>query len=61
LILDLNLDVSDAELAMRAGGAMDASSLSENNLLSLKRQRPFDVESASAEWRMGENQLVVTV
>ncbi|THU97876.1 hypothetical protein K435DRAFT_662077 [Dendrothele bispora CBS 962.96] len=62
LTLDLDLNISDAELAMRKGGGMDVSDLSENNtLLSLKRQRPFDVEGATAEWRMRENNLIVSV
>ncbi|KAF5352947.1 hypothetical protein D9758_007899 [Tetrapyrgos nigripes] len=69
--LDINLNISDAELAMRTG-SMDVTSLSSSssrksgntnrdNLLSLKRQRAFDVAGATAEWRMGENRLTVIV
>jgi len=29
--------------------------------LTLKRQRPFDVDSANAEWRVAENRLDITL
>ncbi|KAF9074537.1 pre-RNA processing PIH1/Nop17-domain-containing protein [Rhodocollybia butyracea] len=68
--LDLNLSLSDAELVARSGngssiitdltdGGKDGNPTSK--ILTLKRQRPFNVENATAEWFMAENRLLVSV
>ncbi|KAF5357536.1 hypothetical protein D9757_013070 [Collybiopsis confluens] len=72
-LLDLNLSLSDAELVARSGkgstttitdlgsseGKSDNSTV--DKLLALKRQRPFDVEGAIAQWIMADNKLLVSV
>ncbi|KIK54593.1 hypothetical protein GYMLUDRAFT_48498 [Collybiopsis luxurians FD-317 M1] len=71
-VLDLNLSLSDAELVARSGkgstiitdlgtaeGKSDDSAV--DKLLALKRQRPFYVEGATAEWIMADNKLLITV
>lgn len=71
-MLDINLSLSDAELVARSerGSSLItelASSTGGNGgstiskLLGLKRQRPFDVGSATAEWIMAENKLLILV
>lgn len=35
--------------------------LNAGEALRLKRQRDFDIDSARAEWRIGENKLVISV
>ncbi|KAG6853859.1 hypothetical protein C0991_000620 [Blastosporella zonata] len=63
-VLDVNLGLSDAEI-VAAAAAPTSASLHEangsepNNTLTLKRQRPFDVEGATSEWRVAESSLVI--
>jgi len=52
LNLDVDLSLSDAELSARPY---------RDIALTLKRQRPFDVDSANAEWRVAENRLDITL
>ncbi|KAJ7737852.1 pre-RNA processing PIH1/Nop17-domain-containing protein [Mycena maculata] len=49
--LDINLGVSDAEIVATSGGG-DAA-------LMLKRERALDVDKAMAEWRIGQDVLVL--
>ncbi|KAJ4481072.1 pre-RNA processing PIH1/Nop17-domain-containing protein [Lentinula aciculospora] len=71
-VLDLNLSLSDAELVAYLGqGSIDITNLSNsskgkgdsavNKLLALKRQRPFNVDSATAEWFVVDNTLLISV
>lgn len=48
--LDIDLDLSDAELV---------SKHPQSDVLSLKRQRPFLVDEASSEWRVKDRLLVL--
>ncbi|KAG6856545.1 hypothetical protein H0H87_003364 [Tephrocybe sp. NHM501043] len=63
-ILDVDLSLSDAEIVATAASPTSAT-LHEgnggepNNTLTLKRQRPFDVDGATSEWRVVENVLVI--
>ncbi|KAF8627597.1 hypothetical protein AX17_006169 [Amanita inopinata Kibby_2008] len=87
--LDINLDLSDAEIVANAsaqkavagkegvasasaidmlggGSSTDAdraqtqtANIEPNNTLMLKRQRDFDVDGATAEWRVADRVLVV--
>ncbi|KAF8172843.1 hypothetical protein K438DRAFT_1921006 [Mycena galopus ATCC 62051] len=50
--LDINVGVSDAEIAAKLGAGPDGG-------LTLKRERELDVEAATAEWRVSEGVLVV--
>ncbi|KAJ7689518.1 pre-RNA processing PIH1/Nop17-domain-containing protein [Mycena olivaceomarginata] len=50
--LDINVGVSDAEIAATCGTAPDGG-------LTLKRERELDVEAATAEWRVADGVLVV--
>ncbi|KAF5353342.1 hypothetical protein D9756_008088 [Leucocoprinus leucothites] len=70
LELDVDLNKSDAEIVANnpgisaAGfhGTTDGKHLDEpNTTLLLKRQRDFDVEAASAEWRVAEGKLVINI
>ncbi|KAJ3566724.1 hypothetical protein NP233_g6825 [Leucocoprinus birnbaumii] len=70
LELDINLNKSDAEIvasmpgvsAAGVHGASDNEQMKEpNTTLLLKRQRDFDVDAASAEWRVAEGSLVIHV
>ncbi|KAG6812693.1 hypothetical protein H0H92_001322 [Tricholoma furcatifolium] len=64
-VLDVNFGVSDAEIVATAGSRTSAT-LSEgnesepNNALTLKRQRPLDIEGATSEWRVAENVLIIS-
>ncbi|KAF8824435.1 hypothetical protein HHX47_DHR8000178 [Lentinula edodes] len=71
-VLDLNLSLSDAELVayfrQSSTGITNSANSSEskedstiNKLLSLKRQRPFNVEAATAEWFIADNRLLISV
>ncbi|KAJ3875142.1 pre-RNA processing PIH1/Nop17-domain-containing protein [Lentinula edodes] len=71
-VLDLNLSLSDAELVayfrQSTTGITNSVNSSEskedstiNKLLSLKRQRPFNVEVATAEWFIADNRLLISV
>ncbi|GAW01721.1 Protein interacting with Hsp90 1 [Lentinula edodes] len=71
-VLDLNLSLSDAELVayfrQSSTGITNSANSSENKedstinkLLSLKRQRPFNVEVATAEWFIADNRLLISV
>ena len=66
--LDIDLKVSDAEIVKSSGGVTSASitdgdgtqaSTKSSLVLGLKRQRPFDVHGATAEWFMGKDRLLV--
>ncbi|KAJ3856065.1 pre-RNA processing PIH1/Nop17-domain-containing protein [Lentinula lateritia] len=59
-VLDLNLSLSDAELVayFRQKSKEDSTI---NKLLSLKRQRPFNVEVATAKWFIADNRLLISV
>ena len=67
-VLDVNLDLSDAEIVSLASSAASASlhgtveekAVEPNNTLTLKRQRNLDVDEAKAEWRIGEGILLLT-
>ncbi|KAJ7216196.1 pre-RNA processing PIH1/Nop17-domain-containing protein [Mycena haematopus] len=50
--LDINVGVSDAEIAATSGTAL-------NGGLTLKRERELDVDTATAEWRVSTGVLVV--
>lgn len=50
--LDINVGVSDAEIAATCGTEPDGG-------LTLKRERELDVEAATAEWRVADGVLVV--
>ncbi|KAJ7484073.1 PIH1 family [Mycena galericulata] len=52
--LDINLGVSDAEIAATSGGSAAADAA-----LMLKRERALDVAHAAAEWRVAEGVLVL--
>lgn len=55
-LLDINLNLSDAEIVATLG----ATEYSETEkALKLKRLRSFDVDGASAEWRVAEKMLVL--
>ncbi|KAG6902941.1 hypothetical protein C0995_009333 [Termitomyces sp. Mi166 len=63
-VLDVNLDLSDAEIvataASRTSASLHEKNESEpNNALTLKRQRPLDVDGATSEWRVVNNMLVI--
>jgi len=66
--LDVNLDLSDAEIVSRASSstsvtlhsAPEKAGTESSNTLTLKRQRDLDVDKVNAEWKVGENVLVVT-
>ncbi|KAJ4500648.1 pre-RNA processing PIH1/Nop17-domain-containing protein [Lentinula lateritia] len=71
-VLDLNLSLSDAELVayfnQSSTGITNPVNSSEskedstiNKLLALKRQRPFNVEIATAEWFVADNRLLISV
>ncbi|PFH49998.1 hypothetical protein AMATHDRAFT_96732, partial [Amanita thiersii Skay4041] len=65
-MLDINLDLSDAEIVARASLSAAAqqqpdSSKVSGTTLTLKRQRDFDVDGARAEWRVADPVLVVFV
>ncbi|KAF8235054.1 hypothetical protein L208DRAFT_1451461 [Tricholoma matsutake] len=68
-VLDVNLNLSDAEIVSRAQSATSMSLHSEsegagmepNNTLTLKRQRDLDVDGATAEWNITKSILVLTV
>lgn len=49
-ILDLDLTLSDAELT---------SLYPHSDVLTLKRQRPFSVDTATSEWRVAEGALIL--
>ncbi|KAJ7619406.1 pre-RNA processing PIH1/Nop17-domain-containing protein [Roridomyces roridus] len=55
-LLDINLAVSDAEIAATSGNSEAADAA-----LKLKRERALDVERATAEWRVGEGVLVLVM
>lgn len=67
--LDINLELPDAEIVAKtppqSHGAMLATSQTpgqdsiQNNTLTLKRQRDFNVDGARAEWRVADKVLVV--
>ncbi|KXN83983.1 PIH1 domain-containing protein 1 [Leucoagaricus sp. SymC.cos] len=70
LELDIDLSRSDAEIVATAPGASaavlhgtdDDDKMKEpSRTLLLKRQRDFDVDQASAEWRIAEGELVIHV
>ncbi|EKM52598.1 uncharacterized protein PHACADRAFT_164531 [Phanerochaete carnosa HHB-10118-sp] len=52
--LDVDLSMSDAQIMSMFGGTS-----SESSPLMLKRQREFDVDSATAEWRVRERTLIL--
>ena len=54
--LDVDLDMSDAELVSIGGegGCGDGE-----NALTLKRMRDLDVDMATAEWRVGDGVVVL--
>ena len=54
--LDLDLSMSDAQLMATFGGTS-----SEDSALMLKRQRDFDVDGATAEWRVQEGVVLIFV
>ena len=70
-LFDLNLDASDAELMatfskskynLTFNGSNEDSSEKKSlvdNALTLKRMRDLDVDGAKAEWRVGEEILVI--
>lgn len=66
--LDVNLDLSDAEIVSLASsstsltlhGASEEAGTESNNILTLKRQRDFDVDNVNAEWKVADSILVVT-
>ncbi|CCM03227.1 uncharacterized protein FIBRA_05352 [Fibroporia radiculosa] len=53
--LDLNLDMSDAEIGQNA----QLSEKTVDQALTLKRQREFDVDRARAQWNVAEGQLII--
>ncbi|KAL0058209.1 hypothetical protein AAF712_015125 [Marasmius tenuissimus] len=67
--LDVDLKLSDAEIVKRLGGGATSGSIrnasdsqtsgDDNVTLSLKRQRPFKVQDATAEWHIENNSLIV--
>jgi len=65
--LDVNLDLSDAEIVSLASsstsltlhGASEEAG-TESNILTLKRQRDFDVDNVNAKWKVADSILVVT-
>ncbi|KAJ3993743.1 pre-RNA processing PIH1/Nop17-domain-containing protein [Lentinula boryana] len=71
-ILDLNLSLSDAELFAHCGpgstNVMNSTDFPDskeddntiNKLLALKRQRPFNVEGATAEWFIADDRLLIS-
>lgn len=54
--LDIDLSVSDAQIVSTFGGTSG-----EGSPLMLKRQREFDVDDATAEWRVQERALILYV
>jgi len=63
-VLDVNLNISDAEIVASASTKTsvilsNVEPSEPNNILTLKRQRDFDVDGASSEWRVDENVLVI--
>ena len=71
LELDLDLSKSDAEIVASAPGPvtavgihgmdMDDQMKEPSSTLLLKRQRDFDVDAASAEWKVAEGRLIIRV
>jgi hypothetical protein len=67
-VLDVDLNVSDAEIVSLASSATSVSlhgasgdtGMESSNTLTLKRQRDLNVDEASAEWNTAENVLVLT-
>ena len=70
--LDIDLALSDAEIAARVGGvyAQLPKPLSDEErhsrkqeettrVLQLKRQRDFDVDGAEAEWKIGSDTVTI--
>ncbi|KAJ3891897.1 pre-RNA processing PIH1/Nop17-domain-containing protein [Lentinula edodes] len=63
-VLDLNLSLSDADSTGITNSVNSSESKEDstiNKLLSLKRQRPFNVEVATAEWFIADNRLLISV
>lgn len=65
-MIDVNLDLADAEIVATAAGKPSTTGLNKdsdhpNNELTLKRQRAFDVNGATAEWHVDQNILVINV
>ncbi|KAH0579754.1 Protein interacting with Hsp90 1 [Termitomyces sp. J132] len=63
-VFDINLGLSDAEIVATAASRTSASlhdgnGTEPNNTLTLKRQRPLDVDGATSEWRLADNMLVI--
>uniref|UniRef100_A0A0W0FFJ2 PIH1 N-terminal domain-containing protein n=1 Tax=Moniliophthora roreri TaxID=221103 RepID=A0A0W0FFJ2_MONRR len=59
-ILDVDLRISDAEIVSKLGTATAADTeAGSGGILTLKRQREFQVENVTAEWRMVEDKLVI--
>ncbi|KAG6820528.1 hypothetical protein H0H93_015699 [Arthromyces matolae] len=63
-ILDVNMNLSDAEIVATSASQMsealsDMNEAESNQILTLKRQRPFHVSDATSEWRIAENTLTV--
>jgi len=70
LALDIDLTKSDAEIVASTSGASvvgsyrsdEGETMKEpNTTLFLKRQRDFDVDAASAEWRVEEEKLIIHI
>lgn len=66
-ILDVDLNMSDAEIVSLASSATSVSlgtsedaGVESSSTLTLKRQRDLDVDRASAEWNTADNVLVLT-
>ncbi|KAJ7041272.1 pre-RNA processing PIH1/Nop17-domain-containing protein [Mycena alexandri] len=57
--LDIDFGVSDAEIVAMSGG--NGSTDSGHAALMLKRERALDVDGATAEWRVADSLLVLTV
>ncbi|KAJ6596766.1 PIH1 family [Mycena sp. CBHHK59/15] len=53
--LDINLDMSDAEIVATSAGVADSG----HAALMLKRERALDVDGALAEWRVADGALVL--
>lgn len=62
-VLDVNLDLSDAEIVVtassRTSGTLGGGDGEPNNILTLKRERDFDVKGATSEWRIDQGVLVI--
>jgi len=66
--LDIDLDISDAEIASRVSGLFAATKLSDQEkrkevettrMLQLKRQRDFQVDNTDAEWKIGTDTVSI--